>query len=341
MLLLRDADPRDLPELYEIAEALDSQNLPADEKALRGLLRVSQRSFSGALRDPMRREYLFVLEDDDGALVGTSMVIAQHGTFESPHVFFDYYVKEHYSHSLEKHFRHPVLALRYNYEGPTEIGGLVVRPERRRQGKPGKQLSYVRFLFMAMHPERFRDEVIAELMPPLLPDGRSRVWEHLGRRFTGLDYQEADRLSRGNKEFIRALFPQEEIYTTLLPKSVQRVIGAVGPETVGVRRMLEGIGFAFAETIDPFDGGPHFVARREEISLIEAHQRLVLSSEPLAEGDAEGELLVAVEPRQGGRRFRAVRTPVRVDGRRVHLPAEAAERLGVAPRTHLHTVPFD
>lgn len=339
MFLLRDASPKDLPALLEIARALDSQNLPADEKALRTLLRTSEKSFTGAVRNPFERTYVFVLEDARGRLVGTSMVIAQHGTYESPHVFFDSYVKEHYSQSIGAHFRHRVLALRYNYEGPTEIGGLVVAPKRRHVGKPGKQLSYVRFLLMAMHPDRFRDEVIAELMPPLMPDGRSRMWEHLGRVFTGLDYQEADRLSRKNKEFIRTLFPQEEIYTTLLPKNVQRVIGRVGPETIGVRRMLEKIGFRFAETIDPFDGGPHFIARREKVTLVEGYERRILSETPLA-GEAP-ERLVAVERARGPNRFRAVRTPVRFEGRRIQLPAEAAAKLGVKPRARLHTIPFE
>ena len=42
-------------------------------------------------------------------------------------------------------------------------------------------------------------------------------------------YQEADALSRQNKEFIRALFPQDPLYATLLPPEVQELIGQVGP----------------------------------------------------------------------------------------------------------------
>ena len=137
------------------------------------------------------------------------MIIAQHGTLEAPHVYLEVSQREHYSQTLDKHFRHTVLSIGYHYEGPTEIGGLVVDPDFRGQGKPGKQLSYARFLFMAMHSKRFRDRVLAELLPPLLPDGRSLLWEALGRKFTGLTYQEAYRLSRQNKEFIKELFPAE------------------------------------------------------------------------------------------------------------------------------------
>ena len=65
------------------------------------------------------------------SVAGTSMIIAQHGTRESPHISFQVTEVEHYSASLDKHFRHKVLSIGYNYEGPTEIGGLVVDPPHR------------------------------------------------------------------------------------------------------------------------------------------------------------------------------------------------------------------
>ena len=94
----------------------------------------------------------------------------------------------------------------------------------------------MRFLYIALHRAAFRDEVLSELMPPLEADGTSLLWESLGRQFTGLTYQEADRLSQDNKEFIRALFPEDPLYTCLLPQDVQELIGKVGPETRAWRR---------------------------------------------------------------------------------------------------------
>lgn len=341
MLLLRDVQKNDLPALSKLAAVLDTMNLPDNEEALEALIEKSVRSFAGRIRNPLEREYLFVLEDDrEARIIGTSMVIAQHGTREAPHVFFDVSEREHYSASLDKHLRHKVLSIGYNYDGPTEVGGLVVEPAARgTPERPGKQLSYVRFLFIAMHRKNFRDRVLAELLPPLMPDGRSHLWETIGAKFTGLSYDEADRLSRRNKEFIKELFPSTDIYATLLPKRAQEVLGEVGADTRGVQRMLERVGFRYIERIDPFDGGPHFEVRTDDVTLVRRCRSARLHPEDL-ELEAE-DMLVAVE-RDGGRnRFRAVRCQARLDDKSVMLPRAAKERLEVEPGMKISCTPFE
>src|SRR6185369_9416763 len=236
--VVRDIAPEDLDDFQRAAAHLDSVNLPDDRDALAQIIERSRRSFaataSGAAEPAAKdRCHVFVAaERDSGQVVGTSMIFPQHGSRKAPHVYFDVIEEERYSETLDVHFAHRVLRIGYNYKGLTEIGGLVLRPEyRRRPEQLGRLLSYVRFLYIALHRPMFRDEVVSELMPPLEPDGTSLLWESLGRRFTGLTYQEADRLSQTNKEFIRALFPQDPIYVTLLPPHVQALIGEVGPET--------------------------------------------------------------------------------------------------------------
>jgi arginine N-succinyltransferase len=271
MFLVRDARAGDLDDLHTVAAFLNSVNLPADRHRLGELIHLSARSFAGACEVPDRR-YLFVLTDGDaGAVLGASMVFAQHGSRRAPHVYFDVIEEERYSQTLDMHVVHRVLRIGYNYKGVTEIGGLVLRPELRGHAEQlGRILSYVRFMYLARHRPLFRDEVLSELMPPLEPDGTSLLWEALGRKFTHLTYQEADRLSHENKEFIRALFPEEPIYATLLPPQVQAVIGQVGPATKGVEKMLTQIGFQYAARIDPFDGGPHFHAQLDDILPVRA-----------------------------------------------------------------------
>ena len=340
MLLLRDAQPGDLPGLQALARLLDTVNLPDQPPALRQILARSRASFTGTQRDPWRRQYVFVAEDERGRVVGTSMIIAKHGTRESPCTFFQVSEREHYSSTLDRHFRHQVLSLGFHFDGPTEIGGLVVDPRRRgAPEQPGKQLSHVRFLYMAAFPRRFRETVLAELMPPLLEDGRSAFWEAFGRRFTGLDYQVADKLSRVNKEFIQQLFPPFDVYASLLPLGVQRMLGTVGPATRPAGRLLSRIGFRPVGRIDPFDGGPHYEARLAEVTLVKAHRVAPLAPRPLG-GDAP-EALVARLPARGPSRFRAVRTPVRLRAGALHVPEEARRRLGARPGEPLHLVPFE
>jgi arginine N-succinyltransferase len=269
MFRIRQSYREDVEQVLAVAEHLDTVNLPADRTIIESILDRSERSFSGELPDA-ERELVFVLEDlTTKRIIGTSMIYAQHGTKRAPHIFFRVENDERYSLTLDRYFVHQTLRIGYNYHGPTEIGGLILLPEYRRNASAlGKSLSYVRFLFMRMHRALFRDHVLSELLPPLEPDGTSKLWEALGRRFTGLSYQEADRLSKDNKEFIQALFPDDPIHTELLPDDVRAVIGQVGEDTRAVEKMLRRIGFDYAEQIDPFDGGPHFMARTDDITIV-------------------------------------------------------------------------
>jgi arginine N-succinyltransferase len=194
-----------------------------------------------------------------------------------------------------------------------------------------------------MHRPRFRDRILVELLPRLEEDGRSPLWEALGRKFTGLSYQDADRLSRQNKEFIQQLFPPGEIYATIFSQKIQDAIGEVGPESVSAKSMLTRIGFRYDERIDPFDGGPHFSAPSELIEPIRRFRRAKLSQHRLPHdvpGDVE-DRLIAVERTQGRNRFRAVRAPCLFRDAEVQLSEETVETLGAEDGDRLHTIPCE
>jgi arginine N-succinyltransferase len=323
-------------DLCELARHLDTVNLPDDPVAIHQLLELSERSFSSELRDPRKREYVFVLWDaETERVIGTSMVVAQLGRRGAPYIYLEVQDEEKYSATLDRHYVHRVLTTRYSYDGPTEIGGLVMHPASRRSAaRLGSLISYVRFLFIAMQRADFRDQVLAELLPPFEPDGTSRLWEAYGHRFTGLTYREADRLSKNNKEFVRSLFP-EAIYATLLSPEAQQVIGEVGPETRGVEKMLRKIGFEYAQRIDPFDGGPHFVCATDRVTLIQA-ARSVLAGALLPAGTERALLARRFEapPYFRALPFRAEITP---DGPRV--PAPIREKLGLGDRDEAFWMP--
>ena len=239
------------------------------------------------MKNPFEREYLFVLEDVRNQLIiGTSMIIAQHGTYEAPHIYFDVSEREHYSATIERHLRHKVLSIGYNYEGPTEIGGLVVDPPyRATPDKPGKQLSYVRFLFMAM-PQAH------------VPSARAR------RAAAAAAARRAQPLVGGVRQQVHrpqlpggrpALPPEQGVHQGAVPllghlrvalsrRACRRCSARWGPNTRGVQRMLERIGFRYVERIDPFDGGPHFEANLADVTLVRRFRTVKLAAEDFEHG---------------------------------------------------------
>lgn len=269
----------DLQAIRQLAQHLNTVNLPNDAQALGELLARSERSFARAISAVQEREYVFLLRDrQSGRALGTSMVIGQLGRRNAPYIYFAVRREEKYSATLDRHFVHTILDTTYSYAGPTELGGLVMDPDYRgRRERFGTLISFVRLLFVRMRRADFQDQLLAELLPPFRDNGESALWEAVGRRFTGLSYAEADRLSRRNKEFIRGLFP-DSIYATLLDPEAQRLIGQVGPKTVGVEKLLSRIGFRYAERVDPFDGGPHFTAPTDQVSIVAGASSLATAS---------------------------------------------------------------
>lgn len=282
---IRDAQLSDIDDVYELGSLLNTINLPADKRELEHVIAQSEASFSLTESDPTKRAFLFVLENNEGKVIGTSQIFAKHGTLDSPHTYFEVNVDERYSETLKKYFRHRTLHLRQSFDGPTEIGSLVLEKKYRSLPiKLGRNLSFIRFLFMAMKRDLFSHRVIAELLPPLGPNFESALWDAIGRKFTGLDYYEADMISRKNKEFINTLFPKGDIYVSLLPDAAQEVIGQIGRNSRAAAHLLSTIGFRYSNRVDPFDGGPHFEAHQDEISLIkDALSGRICSSRDLPE----------------------------------------------------------
>jgi arginine N-succinyltransferase len=336
---IRAAAVSDEDQLLRLAQFLNTVNLPNDREHIQRLLQHAAKSFSLELRE-RHRKYVFVLWDlERDIAVGTSMIVAQLGRRDAPYIYFDVYPEEKYSNTLDRHFHHTVLRIGFSYDGPTEIGGLIVDPAYRGASERlGLLISGVRFLYMAVHRELFRNEILAELLPPLEPDGTSHLWEALGRHFTGMSYAEADVLSSENKSFIRDLFPSGPIYASLLSQDAQDVIGKVGAQTKGVEKLLRRIGFRYAERIDPFDGGPHFVAPADEISMMQATRTLPFTG-TLAPSNDKPTGLVAREF-LGPPYFRAAPARFQIEGSEVRVDESVALHLGLTPGDPISVLPL-
>lgn len=336
--LIRSVREDDIEELFRLANMVYFINLPADRDILKEKIWKSIESFNGAILDKFAREYIFVLENiEDKTLVGTSMVIARHGNPKSPHMYFELKEIQKYSETIHSGIIHKVLRLRFDDDGPTEIGGLVVNPNfRNHKAKLGRQLSFARFLFIKMKRRWFKDRILSELMPPLTESGESILWEAVGRRFTNLSYQEADVLSRNNKEFVTSLFPKGDIYTCLLPGEVRDTIGKVGPATEPVKHMLEKIGFRWREHIDPFDGGPHYWADTDKITIVHDTKKYSAAREPMKRRGKDIGLIGHLM----GPEFQGVQTSYEVNRGSLALPKQTLETLQLSPGDPVYLMPI-
>lgn len=335
--LIRAIRLEDLSQLVDLARQFHLLNLPADKRVLSAKIERSLASFAGELPKE-EAEYLFVVEDrEEQMIVGSSLIMAKHGTEKVPHYYYKVLERNHVSKDLGIGFIHKVLSFRSDTDGPTEIGGLLVNAlYRKRPEKLGKQISLARFLYMGLFPDRFEKRILCELTPPLTDETRSEFWEALGRRFTGLPYQEADLLSQSHKEFISSLFPKEDIYLCLLDAKARLVLGRVADPTKPAQHLLQSIGFQYTEEVDPFDGGPHFAVSSDEVLPIKLGKKLKVSSQAAAEY-AQQSLVGFLS---GDQEFHAALVSCMCEGNQVSLPPKMRQTLELEEGQEIFVAPF-
>ncbi len=341
MFILRSVRHQDLKDLFKLSEMMVFINLPSDEDMIKSKITSSMRSFHNPSAELFQNYYIFVLEDKKtNEILGVSMIHAQHGTEDEPHFYLSVGQESKFSQTINTGFVHGTLKLGLDSNGPTEIGGLILNPEYRgHKEKLGKQLSFVRFLYMAKNPERFKTMIHSELMPPLDKYGNSPLWEAIGRKFLNMNYVEADILSRSNKEFILSLFPSENIYQTLRPLEAREAIGKVGKETEPVKRMLESIGFKYTYEVDPFDGGPHYRCPLKEVKPIKEKITGVLITNKSYDPKETREVIVSLE--HPDHDFFAIRTQLQVHGDgQVSLDPQLVKDLGIKLPQKITAIPF-
>ncbi len=338
MYLIRQVEEKDLDVLTDLSRLVFFINLPSDKNLIESKIKKSIDTFKAPKKDLSKCLYLFVLEEiDTKKVIGVSMIHAQHGTMKEPHFYLKVGKEEKFSKSINTGFVHGTLRLGLDTNGPTEIGGLVLHPSYRgNTEKLGKQLSYARFLFMAMNKKSFKETVLSELMPPLDKDGNSPLWEAIGRRFMNMDYKEADILSRSNKDFILSLYPSENIYQTLLPIEARNAIGRVGEDTKPVKKMLESIGFHYSDEVDPFDGGPHFKCKLKDITLVKNFKKGILKS---GKPDSSfSDYLISAE--QKDKKFVCFKAQANVDKNSFIIDEEVFNKLSLEEGLNVSGIPF-
>lgn len=343
MFLVRQSKPEDASTLAKLARMVLFINLPPNEAMIGAKVDHSGACFAkaaGATTKPRkvrRRQaadvagwsqieldsdlFMFSIEDTvSGGVIGTSQVRAHQGGPGNPNWSFKISEKSFRSESLGWGTTHKVGQLFADESGPSEVGGLILTPSYRgHPGRPGRLLSFIRFHWIGLHRRLFADRIIAEMAPPVTPDGDNVFWDHFGRKFIPVKYSEADRFCQHNRKFISELLPREEIYLSLFPLEVQNIIGQVSPETVPAKRLLESLGFRNRGFVDPFDTGPHLDALTDDVPLIR-ETRLARASRTAQKGRLITPAIVSSLSDEG--EFRATQTMIEDAGEVVKLSAE-------------------
>ncbi|MFZ3204931.1 MAG: arginine N-succinyltransferase [Pseudomonas sp.] len=276
-MIVRPVRTADLPALIDLARSTGAglTTLPANEERLAHRVGWAEKTFTGKA-ERADADYLFVLENDAGQVVGISAVAGAVGLREP---WYNYRVGLTVcaSQELKIHRQIPTLFLANDLTGNSELCSLFLRSDHR-TGLNGRLLSKARLLFIAEFRESFGDKVIAEMRGMSDEQGRSPFWESLGRHFFKMEFSQADYLTGvGNKAFIAELMPKFPLYTCFLSEDARNIIGRVHPDTEPALAMLKGEGFSYQGYVDIFDAGPAIEAETAKIRAVRDSQALVLA----------------------------------------------------------------
>lgn len=329
MKIIRPIKESDYSALYEIANesGIGFTSLPVNEALLKSKIKNAESAVQSTPSSPGKQSYLFVMEDTETKeVVGTTGIEATVGLQDA---FYHYHVSKvvHASRELNVHNTVELLHFCNDYTGVSEICTLFLR-ENARQGLNGRFLSKTRFLFMAEHPERFADVVIAEMRGVSDEQGRSPFWAWLEEHFFSMDFPTADYLTGiGSKGFIAELMPKHPIYVNLLSKAAQDSIGKVHEKTKPALRLLEQEGFKCRGYVDIFDAGPTVEADVNNIATVQASRNAtIVINDNLAQTD--GETCFAINTSVDN--FKACIAQVAyVDGGRVAIERQSADALNI------------
>jgi arginine N-succinyltransferase len=276
-MIVRPVRSSDLPKLIELAHTTGPglTTLPANEERLAHRVSWAEKTFRGEA-ERADADYLFVMEDDDGHVVGISAIAGAVGLREP---WYNYRVGLTVSASQELNIYReiPTLFLANDLTGNSELCSLFLRSESR-TGLNGRLLAKARLLFIAEFPKLFGNKIIAEMRGMSNEAGRSPFWESLGRHFFKMEFSQADYLTGvGNKAFIAELMPKFPLYTCFLSEDARNIIGRVHTDTEPALAMLKSEGFSYQGYVDIFDAGPAVECETTKIRAVRDSQALVLA----------------------------------------------------------------
>lgn len=319
--VMRTAVSADVDGVMALAVAGGSglTNLPPDRDLLANRIDASERAVADETAREAGAAIMFVIEHGS-RIVAVSGIFPRVGA-EWP--FYSYRLTRQANRSLAvgRVKAQTLLNLVNDFDGEAEVGMLFVDPAKRGSAL-GALAARGRYLFMAAHRDWFGRRVMAELRGWQDAEGRSPVWEAIGRHFYDMDFHEADRTNAMNgNQFIADLGPRYPLYLSLLPVAAQAALGQPHDDGRPAFDMLINEGFHAGDYVDIFDGGPTVVADIDVVKTVRDARQVTM----MGEADGGTRSLVAVG---SGAEFRVARGDVDADGR-VDPALAAALRLQI------------
>jgi arginine N-succinyltransferase len=334
-MIVRPVCSADLPALLDLAHSTGAglTTLPANEARLAHRVAWAEKTFQGSA-ERADADYLFVLENDTGEVVGISAVAGAVGLRE-PWYNYRLGLTVSASKELNIHRQIPTLFMANDLTGNSELCSLFLRSDHR-SGLNGRLLSKARLLFIAEFRELFGDKVIAEMRGMSDDNGRSPFWESLGRHFFKMEFSQADYLTGvGNKAFLAELMPKFPLYTCFLSEDARNIIGRVHPDTEPALAMLKGEGFSYQGYVDIFDAGPAIEAETAKIRAVRDSQALILAIG--TPGDDATAYLIHNRKRED---CRITAAPARLAAGSLVVDAQTAKRLRLSAGDQVRAVPL-
>ena len=334
MLTIRPLAFSDLQALERLAVSAGGNltTLPANRDHLSELINRTRQSLRQSVSRPGDQSYHFVLEGNDGELMGIAGIEAAVG-LNSP--FYSYRLDEvvHASSELKVHNRIPSMHLCQDFDGYSRLYTFYLAPQHHKALNL-QLLSRARLLFMAQHAQRFARKTLVELQGVVDEHGQSPLWECLGRHFFSMELERANYLTGIDaKGFIADLMPHYPVYLPMLPETVRRTLGQPRPDIADTMRLLSEEGFRHLGYVDIFDAGPTLEARTAAIRSVQQSKCIELRH---CEQPAGPSALVCNTQLEG---FRCVIT--RIDPANPALCSEIAQQLKLSAGDSFRYIPLD
>lgn len=280
MIVLRPAQLNDISTLERLAQESGPMvsTLPAKRSHLLRKVESSINAFEQEVLTPGEESYLFVLEETlTGQVLGTGGINALAG-HQEPFYAFRNDIKIHSSRGLNVHSRIHALTLNHDLSDHSQLCSFYIAPALADSHYPSL-ITLGRLLYMSLYPMRFANEWMAVLPGIFDEQGRAPFWEHVGRKFFGIDYNQVEYFnSTRDKAFIAEMMPYHPLYVALINEEAQAVMGLVHEGAELQCSLLSEQGFEPDKYIEIFDAGPILTAPRNALSLCQKIKSLTISS---------------------------------------------------------------